>query len=56
MIYTKDKDIRIQFRINQYDYEILKKLADQANISVSLYIRNLILIYLHKEKENNANL
>lgn len=50
-MYTKDKDKFIQFRISEDDYNMLKKYANEYNISVSLFIRNLLVIYLAKEKK-----
>lgn len=50
-MYTKDKDKFIQFRISEEDYNILKQKADEYNISVSLFIRNLLVLYLIKENK-----
>ena len=50
-MYTKDKDKTIHFRISEEDYNKLKEKADEYNISVSLFIRNLLVLYLLKEKK-----
>lgn len=50
-MYTKDKDKAIHFRICEDDYNKLKVYADEYNISVSLFIRNLIVLYLTKERK-----
>lgn len=50
-MYTKDKDKTIHFRISEEDYNLLKQKADEYNISVSLFIRNLLVLYLIKEKK-----
>lgn len=50
-MYTKDKDKFIQFRISEEDYNLLKQKADEYNLSVSLFIRNLLIIYITKEKK-----
>lgn len=52
-MYTKDKDERIQFRISHYDYDLLKSIAYDYNISVSLFCRNIILKFIG---EYNANI
>lgn len=49
-MYTKDKDKDIHFRICEEDYNKLKQKADQYNLSVSLFVRNLLVLYLVKEK------
>lgn len=49
-MYTKDKDKDIHFRISEEDYNKLKQKADEYNLSVSLFVRNLLVLYLVKEK------
>ena len=50
-MYTKDKVKTIHFRISEEDYNKLKQKSDEYNISVSLFIRNLLVLYLLKEKK-----
>lgn len=56
MIYTKDKDTKVQFRVNSFYYDQLKIIADKNNISVSLLVRNILIQYLSKEIKQDANL
>ena len=51
-MYTKDKIIMISFRLTPFENAKLKKIADRNNISVSLLCRNIITLYLSKEKED----
>lgn len=52
-MYTKDKNEYLHFRISHYDYELLKNIAFDYNISVSLLCRNIILKFIG---EYNANI
>lgn len=55
-MYTKDKNTMIHFRLSDNDLKDLKLYADQYNLSVSLFIRQILTMYLSERRKYNADL
>lgn len=55
-MYTKDKNTMIHFRLSDNDYNDLKICADQYNLSVSLFCRQILTMYLSERRKYNADL
>lgn len=55
LMYTKDKNKMIGFRLNDEQFSILVATASNYNISVSVLCRNIITQYINERIENYAN-